>query len=63
MRTRGHNCMLCKKEWLGRCFSASHYGEDVGATRDYNICKYYIFGGSEETLKEIEEFENNNLTK
>ena len=50
-----HNCQLCRKEWLGRCFGKK-YGKDVSV--DNEPCKCYEFGGSKERLKEIE---NNNL--
>ena len=46
-----HNCQLCRKEWLGRCFGKK-YGKDVSV--DNEPCKCYEFGGSEERLKEIE---------
>lgn len=46
-----HNCQLCRKEWLGRCFGKK-YGKDVSV--DNELCKCYEFGGSEERLKEIE---------
>jgi len=46
-----HNCQLCKKEWLGRCFGKK-YGKDVSV--DNEPCKCYKFGGSKERLKEIE---------
>lgn len=46
-----HNCQLCRKEWLGRCFGKK-YEKDVSV--DNEPCKYYEFGGSEERLKEIE---------
>lgn len=46
-----HNCQLCKFEWLGRCMG-QHYGADVSV--DNEPCAYYVFGGSEERLKEIE---------
>lgn len=64
-----HNCHLCKKEWLGRCFGSKHYGVDVSMVgdRDENkrikgewvdgdmpICEEYEYGGSEEHLREIE---------
>lgn len=46
-----HNCQLCRKEWLGRCFGKK-CGKDVSV--DNEPCKCYEFGGSEERLKEIE---------
>lgn len=46
-----HNCQLCRKEWLGRCFGKK-YGKDVSV--DNEPCKCYEFGGSKERLKEIE---------
>lgn len=46
-----HNCQLCKKEWLGRCFGKK-YGKDVSV--DNEPCKCYEFDGSKERLKEIE---------
>lgn len=46
-----HNCQLCKKEWLGRCLGAS-YGKDVSIENE--PCSSYIFGGTDERLKEIE---------
>lgn len=55
MNMKGHNCHLCKKEWLGRCL-VKHYGKDVSAD-DTPVCDEYEFGGSTERLKEIEEFE------
>lgn len=48
-----HNCQLCRKEWLGRCFGKK-YGKDVSV--DNEPCKCYEFGGSKERIKE---FENN----
>ena len=48
-----HNCHLCKNEWLGRCFG-KHYGKDVSID-DMPICDGYVYGGSEEHLKEIGE--------
>lgn len=47
-----HNCHLCKNERLGRCFG-KYYGKDVSVD-DMSICDEYIYGGSEEHLKEIE---------
>ena len=29
-----HNCHLCKKEWLGRCFGSKHYGMSVSMEGD-----------------------------
>ena len=52
MRRCEHNCHLCKKEWLGRCFGKYH-GKDV-SVNDMPICEEYVYGGSEEYLKEIE---------
>ena len=52
LRRCEHNCHLCKKEWLGRCFG-KHYGKDVSVD-DLPICEEYIYGGSEEHLIEIE---------
>ena len=51
-----HNCHLCKNEWLGRCMG-KHYGKDVSLDKitDLPICDEYIYGGSPEHLKEIEE--------
>lgn len=57
MKNKGHNCHLCKKEWLGRCFGSKHYGKDVSVD-DTPVCEEYEFGGSAERLKEIEELEN-----
>ena len=34
LRRAEHNCHLCKKEWLGRCFGTEHYGEDVSLEGD-----------------------------
>lgn len=55
MRRCEHNCHLCKKEWLGRCFG-KHYGKDVSLSKrtDLPICEDYEYGGSPEHLKEIE---------
>jgi len=47
-----HNCHLCKKEWLGRCFGKYH-DKDV-SVNDMPICDEYVYGGSDEHLKEIE---------
>ena len=47
-----HNCHLCKKEWLGRCFG-KHYGKDVSVD-DTPVCDEYVYGGSKEHLEEIE---------
>lgn len=52
MRRCEHNCHLCKKEWLGRCFG-KYYGKDISVD-DIPICDEYVYGGSEEHLKEIE---------
>lgn len=64
-----HNCHLCKKEWLGRCFGSKHYGMDVSmegnrnenkriigewADGDLPICEEYEYGGTPEHLEEIE---------
>lgn len=46
-----HNCQLCQKEWLGRCFGG-RFGKDVSI--DNEPCNEYKFGGSEERLREIE---------
>lgn len=54
MRRCEHNCHLCKKEWLGRCFG-KHHGKDISVD-DMPVCDEYIYGGSEEHLKEIEGF-------
>lgn len=54
MKRCEHNCHLCKNEWLGRCFGSKHYGKDVSLS-DVPICDEYVYGGSEEHLKEIEE--------
>ena len=54
MSKKGHNCHLCKKEWLGRCFGLKHYGKDVSLD-DEPVCEEYEFGGSVERLREIEE--------
>lgn len=52
-----HNCHLCKKEWLGRCYGIKHYGKDVSleGISDIPICDEYMYGGSKEHLKEIED--------
>lgn len=50
---KGHNCHLCKKEWLGRCFGSLNYGKDISVD-DTPVCDKYVFGGTEERLKEIE---------
>jgi hypothetical protein len=57
MKRCEHNCHLCKKEWLGRCFGSQNYGKDVSLSgrTDVPICSEYEYGGSEEHLKEIEE--------
>lgn len=63
-----HNCHLCKKEWLGRCFGSKNHGKDVSVGRDYKtesadeatdlpVCEEYEYGGTPEHLKEIEEAE------
>lgn len=52
MKRCEHNCHLCKKEWLGRCFGSQHYGEDV-SVKDLPICNEYEYGGSLEHLDEI----------
>jgi hypothetical protein len=54
-----HNCHLCKKEWLGRCFG-KHYGKDVSLSgeTDLPICDEYIYGGTKEHLEEIEKAES-----
>lgn len=54
---REHNCHLCKNEWLGRCFGNKHRGKDVSLVgeTDVPVCEEYVFGGSSERLKEIEE--------
>ena len=46
-----HNCQLCKKEFLGRCFG-ERFGTDVSV--DNEPCDGYEFGGSEKRLREIE---------
>lgn len=46
-----HNCQLCRKEWLGRCFGKK-YGEDVSGNNQ--PCECYEFGGTQERLAEIE---------
>lgn len=46
-----HNCQLCRKEWLGRCFGKK-YGKDVSVNNQ--PCKCYEFGGTQERLAEIE---------
>ena len=50
-----HNCQLCKKEWLGRCFG-NHYGQDVSMNNE--PCAGYEFGGTAERLQEIKNREN-----
>lgn len=67
-----HNCHLCKKEWLGRCFGSKHHGMDVSmegdreankkdkgewADGDLPICEEYEYGGTLEHLEEIEKAE------
>lgn len=54
-----HNCHLCVYEWLGRCFG-KYYGKDVSVD-DTPVCEFYLYGGSEERLKEIEENGKNYL--
>lgn len=54
-----HNCHLCKKEWLGRCFGKWH-GKDI-SIEDMPICEEYIYGGSEEHLREIEYSNRRNI--
>lgn len=64
-----HNCHLCKKEWLSRCFGNKHYGMDVSmegnreenkktkgewAGGDLPVCDEYEFGGSTEKLEAIQ---------
>lgn len=64
-----HNCHLCEKEWLGRCFGTKHYGMSVSmkGNRDSNrkekgewadgdlpICEEYKYNGSPEHFKKIE---------
>lgn len=51
-----HNCHLCKKEWLGRCFGSKHYGIDV-SVNDTPVCDEYEFGGSQEKLEAIQKAE------
>lgn len=60
MKRCEHNCHLCKNEWLGRCYGRIHYGKDVSleGETDVPICEEYIYGGSEEHLKEIEAAES-----
>lgn len=53
MRRCEHNCLLCKNEWLGRCFG-KYYGKDVSMD-NMPVCDEYVYGGTEEHLKEIEE--------
>lgn len=50
-----HNCQLCENEWLGRCLCANteYYGNDVSYHNE--PCKYYVFSGTEQRLKEIEQ--------
>ena len=49
-----HNCHLCKNEWLGRCHG-KHYGKDISVEgTDIPVCDEYVYGGSEDHLKEIE---------
>lgn len=55
-----HNCHLCKKEWLGRCFSKYH-GKDV-SVNDTPVCDEYEFGGSEEKLEAIKYAESIGVT-
>ena len=57
-----HNCHLCKKEWLGRCFGSHHYGLDVSVD-DTPVCDQYEFGGSQEKLEAIEKAEALGLTE
>lgn len=56
MRKKGHNCHLCRNEWLGRCFGSKHYGKDV-SVNDTPVCEEYEYGGSQERLREIEALE------
>lgn len=53
-----HNCQLCRKEWLGRCFGKK-YGKDVSVNNQ--PCKCYEFGGTQERLAEIEKEEAKRL--
>lgn len=56
-----HNCHLCKKEWLGRCFGKYH-GKDVSVD-DAPVCDEYEFGGSEEKLEVINKAEALGVTE
>ena len=73
-----HNCHLCKKEWLGRCFGSKHYGMSVSmegdreenkrlkgewADGDLPICEEYEFGGSQEKLEAIQKAEALGVTE
>lgn len=57
-----HNCLLCKKERLGRCFGSQHYGKDVSVD-DTPVCTEYEFGGSPEKLEAIEKAEAFGVTE
>ena len=56
-----HNCHLCKKEWLGRCFGKYH-GKDV-SVNDTPVCDEYKFGGSEEKLEANNKAESLGVTE
>lgn len=62
MKRREHNCHLCTKEFLGRCHGSKHYGKDVSLSgeTDVPVCEEYVYGGSAEHLKEIEEASGGN---
>lgn len=47
-----HNCQLCKKEWLGRCYGKLR-GKDV--SMENKPCSDYEFGGTQERLNQIEQ--------
>lgn len=53
-----HNCRQCKNEWLGRCFSAYKYGEDVSVTEE--ICPCFVDGRNpkEVTFDTVGQLEN-----
>lgn len=50
-----HNCHLCKKEWLGRCFG-KYQGKDV-SVNDTPVCSEYEFSGTQEKLEAIKKTE------
>lgn len=56
-----HNCHLCKKEWLGRCFG-KYNGKDISVD-DTPVCDGYKFGGSEEKLEAIQYAESIGVTE